>query len=158
MGLEIERKFLVEHDSQGWRVDGIPLRQGYLSRDKERTVRVRVAGERGMLTVKGLSEGPSRAEFEYDIPLSDATTLLDDLCLKPLIEKVRYRLPAGPHLWEIDVFGGDNLGLIVAEIELTAADEEFVRPRWLGEEVTDDSRYFNSSLIGNPYCRWGSEA
>jgi len=154
MGEEIERKFLVAGD--GWRVAaaGTAYRQGFLSTEPERTVRIRVAGDRGTITIKGKNIGARRAEFEYEIPMTDAQRMLDTLCKRPLIEKVRYRLAVGPHTWEIDVFEGDNAGLVVAEIELGSEDEAFDRPEWVGEEVTDDPRYFNSSLVGNPYRSW----
>jgi adenylate cyclase len=106
------------------------------------------------VTIKGRSVGPRRSEFEYEIPLGDALEMLDSLCKKPLIEKVRYTLAAGPHTWEIDVFEGDNAGLVVAEIELGHADEAFDRPTWLGNEVTGDPRYFNSNLVTKPYRAW----
>jgi adenylate cyclase len=154
MGEEIERKFLVHGDT--WRAGAraCSYRQGFLSTEPERTVRVRVAGARGLLTVKGRTVGTRRAEFEYEIPLEDAQRMLDTLCKRPLIEKTRYMLVVGSHTWEIDVFEGENAGLIVAEVELEAEDEEFEKPGWLGEEVTDDPRYFNSSLVLNPYDTW----
>jgi CYTH domain-containing protein len=154
MGEEIERKFLVLGD--GWRetAEGIAYRQGFLSTEPERTVRVRTAGDRGTITIKGKNVGARRAEFEYEIPLADAQQMLDTLCKRPLIEKVRYTLSAGAHTWEIDVFGGDNAGLVVAEIELGSEDEAFDKPGWVGDEVTADPRYFNSNLVDNPYRSW----
>ena len=154
MGEEIERKFLVS--SEAWRetAEGTRYRQGFLSTEPERTVRVRVAGPRGSITVKGKSLGARRAEFEYEIPVADAERMLDTLCKRPLIEKVRYVLAVGAHTWEIDVFEGDNAGLVVAEIELRREDEAFERPEWVGNEVTDDPRYFNSNLVANPYRAW----
>ena len=154
MGEEIERKFLVRDDSWRAGATGTPFRQGFLSTDPERTVRVRSAGKRGTLTIKGKSVGAWRIEYEYEIPLDDAERMLDTLCRRPLIEKTRYELPAGAHVWEVDVFEGDNEGLIVAEIELSSEDAAFERPPWLGEEVTGDPRYFNSNLVQNPYKRW----
>jgi len=154
MGQEIERKFLVVGESWREQAAGIAYRQGFLSIDPERIVRVRVAGARGSVTIKGKSVGPRRAEFEYEIPLGDAQEILEALCRKPLIEKVRYTLVAGAHTWEIDVFEGDNAGLVVAEIELAHEDEAFDRPNWLGDEVTGDPRYFNSNLVTKPYCAW----
>ena len=154
MGEEIERKFLVQGESWKEGAKGTTFRQGFLSTDPQRTVRVRAAGERGTLTIKGKSIGARRVEYEYEIPLEDARRLLDTLCKRPLIEKVRYELPTGAHVWEIDVFEGDNQGLIVAEIELRSEDEAFERPAWLGEEVTNDPRYFNSNLVQNPYKTW----
>ena len=154
MGEEIERKFLVVGESWREQASGTAYRQGFLSTDPERTVRVRAAGNRGSVTIKGRSVGPRRSEFEYEIPLGDALEMLDSLCKKPLIEKVRYTLAAGPHTWEIDVFEGDNAGIVVSEIELGHADEAFDRPTWLGNEVTGDPRYFNSNLVTKPYRAW----
>ena len=154
MGEEIERKFLVLGDLWRETAEGTRYRQGFLSTEPERTVRVRVAGPRGSITVKGKNVGARRAEFEYEIPMADAEQMLDTLCKRPLIEKVRYTLAIGPHTWEIDVFEGDNAGLVVAEIELSCEDEAFEKPDWVGNEVTDDPRYFNSNLVANPYRTW----
>lgn len=154
MGEEIERKFLVLGDLWRETAEGTRYRQGFLSTEPERTVRVRVAGPRGSITVKGKNVGARRAEFEYEIPMTDAERMLDTLCKRPLIEKVRYTLAIGPHTWEIDVFEGDNAGLVVAEIELSREDEAFEKPDWVGNEVTDDPRYFNSNLVANPYRTW----
>jgi adenylate cyclase len=152
MGTEIERKFLVQ--GTGWR-QGAATRysQGYLNRDKERTVRVRIAGEKALLTIKGVSRGASRAEFEYEIPVADAEQLLK-LSDGPVVEKNRHVIEHAGSKWEVDEFLGDNAGLVVAEIELRSEDQSFTRPSWLGREVTGDIRYFNSSLAGNPYSRW----
>ncbi len=154
MGIEIERKFLLAGD--GWRALGAPvlLRQGYLASDPDRTVRVRVEGGQGTLTIKGRSTGAARGEWEYPIPLPDANELLDRLCQQPLIEKYRRRIPFGQHVWEVDEFLGANQGLVVAEIELNAEDEAFDKPDWIGDEVTHDRRYFNSSLVSLPFSRW----
>ena len=160
MGKEIERKFLVKQD--GWRRNATPARyrQGYLSLDQERIVRVRtvlheVSGEaKGYVTIKGKTVGAGRAEYEYEIPVHDAQELLDNLCRQPLIEKIRYRLPQGALTWEIDEFLGENAGLVVAEIELEDADQPFESPDWVGEDVTDDPRYSNASLVDNPYAHW----
>ncbi len=154
MGQEIERKFLVTNDAWRHNANGIRVRQGFLSTEPARTVRVRVAGDRGTLTIKGKTVGATREEFEYDIPCEQAEQLLDTLCLRPLIEKVRYVLREGAHCWEVDVFEGENAGLVVAEIELKREDEVFERPDWLGREVTDDPRYFNANLVKNPYPTW----
>lgn len=154
MGEEIERKFLVSGEPWRETAEGTRYRQGFLSTEPERTVRVRVAGPRGTITVKGKNIGARRAEFEYEIPVADAERMLDTLCKRPLIEKVRYTLAIGPHTWEIDVFEGDNAALVVAEIELSREDEAFERPDWVGNEVTDDPRYFNSNLVANPYRTW----
>ena len=154
MGQEIERKFLVTNDTWRRNATGTHYRQGFLSTEPERTVRVRIAGDRGTLTIKGKTIGATRPEFEYDIPREDAKQLLDTLCQRPLIEKVRHVLREGAHTWEVDVFEGDNTGLVVAEIELQREDEPFERPPWLGEEVTHDPRYFNASLVHKPYRGW----
>ncbi|WP_062063845.1 CYTH domain-containing protein [Cellvibrio sp. OA-2007] len=152
MAVEIERKFLVVGDA--WRTaPAVFYSQGYLNRDKLRTVRVRIAGEEAFLTIKGESVGARRAEFEYPIPLWDARELLK-LCEQPLIEKNRRKILHEGFIWEVDEFLGENLGLVVAEIELPAEDSEFPRPAWIGEEVTDDSRYFNSSLSLAPFSQW----
>ena len=153
MGTEIERKFLVREGP--WREAGSETyRQGYLSTVKERTVRVRTINDKGYLTVKGISVGASRQEFEYEIPFEDAEELLDSLCKKPLIEKNRYKLDHGGLTWEIDVFFVDNEGLIVAEVELQSEDQVFERPDWVADEVTSDPRYYNANLINNPYSKW----
>jgi len=154
MGEEIERKFLVTGDAWHETAESMRYRQGFLSTVPERTVRVRVAGLRGTITVKGKNLGARRAEFEYEIPVADAEQMLDTLCERPLIEKVRHTLAAGPHTWEVDVFEGDNAGLVVAEIELHSEDEAFEKPEWVGDEVTSDPRYFNSNLVANPYRTW----
>lgn len=152
MGTEIERKFLVT--GEAWRsADGMRLIQGYLNRDKARTVRVRVAGEQAFLTIKGPTHGASRAEFEYEIPLAEAESLLL-LCDGPVIEKFRHIIEHRGFTWEVDEFFGDNAGLVVAEIELNGEDQIFDRPQWVGKEVTEDPRYFNSSLAAHPYRLW----
>lgn len=153
MGIEIERKFLVLDDR--WKkVDGVLLRQGYLSSDPERIVRVRVEGSNAFMTIKGKTVGATRGEWEYPIPLEDAQDLLEGLCEQPVIEKYRYRIPHHDVTWEVDEFLGANAGLVVAEIELESEDQPFEKPDWIGEEVTHDARYFNSSLIGKPYSTW----
>lgn len=152
MAIEIERKFLVQGDA--WRKGAATLfRQGYLNRDKERTVRVRVAGDKAYLTIKGISTGAVRAEFEYEIPVADAEQLLL-LCDGPLIEKTRFLFPWAGMMWEVDEFHGANDGLVVAEIELQSADQPFDKPSWVRNEVTDDKRYYNSSLAVHPYSSW----
>jgi CYTH domain-containing protein len=152
MAVEIERKFLVV--GTAWRsTPGTPYRQGYLNRDKERTVRVRLAGEQAFLTVKGATQGATRAEFEYPIPLADAEQLLE-LCDGPIIEKMRHVIAHEGSTWEVDEFSGQNAGLVIAEIELAAEDQAFARPDWLGSEVTHDPRYYNSSLAAHPYSTW----
>lgn len=154
MGQEIERKFLVVGDRWRAQATGVRYRQGFLSTEPERTVRVRVAGAVGSITIKGLSVRARRTEFEYPIPAEDAEQILNTLCMRPLIEKVRYTITVGAHAWEVDVFEAENEGLIVAEIELGAEDEDFEMPEWIGAEVTDDPRYFNSNLVAKPYRAW----
>ena len=153
MGKEIERKFLVR--GEAWRAlaTGVRYRQGYLSTVKERTVRVRTVGDRGFLTVKGVTVVATRKEFEYDIPAGDAVLLLE-MCEQPLVEKVRYKIPSGGLTWEVDEFEGANQGLIVAECELSSEDQRIELPPWIGEEVTADPRYFNSNLIAHPFSKW----
>lgn len=154
MGVEIERKFLLAGD--GWRALGRPvlLRQGYLSADPERVVRVRIEGERATLTIKGKTSGATRGEWEYEIPVADAGELLDRLCQRPLIEKYRSRVTHAGKVWEIDEFLGENAGLLLAEIELSSEGEAFEKPDWIGAEVSADARYFNANLIRHPYSRW----
>lgn len=135
---------------------GAPYRQGYICSSAGRTVRVRAVGEKGYLTIKGPSSGPAKLEFEYEIPISEADELLRDLCTKPLIEKIRYTIEYGGFIWEIDEFFGENQGLLIAEIELQSLDQHFELPDWVGEEVTGDHRYFNASLVSNPYSAWKS--
>ena len=155
MATEIERKFLITDDS--WR-DSVQrcrqMRQGYLISDEQRSVRVRVTDDGAHLNIKSATVGPSRSEYEYPIPRQDGEELLDRLCKQPLLEKTRHWVPYGDHLWEIDVFEGANQGLIVAEVELTSVDQPFERPDWVGEEVTDDKRYYNSCLAEHPYRDW----
>ncbi len=153
MAKEIERKFLVT--GTAWRkgAKGKRYRQGYLTLDPDCTVRVRIAGRQGFLTIKGISKGASRDEFEYPVPLADAHQLLR-LCKSAIIEKTRYRIPHKGHTWEVDVFAGENRGLVVAELELKSERQSFPRPPWVGREVTDDPRYFNASLATKPFRRW----
>jgi len=159
MGIEIERKFLVQ--GEAWRGLGSAklYRQGYISTQNRTTsVRVRLAGEQGYITIKGKREGISRAEFEYPIPPEDAANILENLCDRPLIEKVRHRIAYGGLIWEVDEFMGENAGLIVAEVELTAIDQSIELPEWIGLEVTEDLRYYNANLVRNPYSSWGAIA
>ena len=151
--MEIERKFLVNRELWSPVEEGTRIAQGYLSTDPKRTVRVRVKGKRGYLTVKGKNQGISRQEFEYEVPRWDAEGMLA-LCEPPIIEKKRYREEIAGHLWEVDVFEGENEGLILAEIELFHEEEEFEPPKWLGEEVSGDSRYYNSNLSQHPFKEW----
>ena len=153
MAAEIERKFLVAEDS--WRdgTAGVRIAQGYLSQDPDRAVRVRIAGENAWLTIKGRTEGITRAEFEYPIPLDEARVLLG-MCLPSVIDKTRYEVLYAEHVWEIDVFHGDNEGLIVAEVELADESASPELPPWIGTEVSADARYFNSCLAVQPYATW----
>lgn len=155
MATEIERKFLVRDES--WRDDaddGTFYRQGYLSSGGSCSIRVRVAGNLAYLSIKSASPGISRAEFDYAIPLPDAESILKDLCVRPPIEKTRYLVRYRGHVWEIDVFAAENAGLVLAEIELKHVDERFERPVWIGEEVSEDERYYNAYLAEHPYRHW----
>lgn len=155
MGTEIERKFLVRDER--WRDtarDVERYRQGYLASAPQCSIRVRLAGERGYLNIKSATLGVRRSEYDYEIPADEARQLLDELCTGPLIDKHRYLVDYGGHTWEIDVFEGDNAGLVVAEIELDSEDEAFERPPWLGDEVSDDPRYYNVSLVQHPFKDW----
>lgn len=155
MGVEIERKFLV--DRRKWnefdKPEGKLYQQSYLVNEKHKTVRVRIAGDQAFITIKGATEGFTRKEFEYEIPLEDGRELLQSFDLKGT-SKTRYRVPVGGKVWEIDVFSGQNEGLIVAEIELKSENETFEKPDFLLEEVTDDVRYYNSNLASHPYKTW----
>jgi len=153
MGKEIERKFLVV--GEAWRklAKGTLYRQGYLSTVKERTVRVRTIDDQGFLTVKGITVGATRLEFEYPIPVEDAQKLLE-ICEQPLVEKYRYKISHAGLIWEVDEFLGVNQGLIVAEVELKSENQVFEKPEWVGAEVTQDPRYFNANLIKLPFTKW----
>ena len=155
MAQEIERKFLVRGDFKSEVTKATRITQGYLSSVPERTVRVRIKGDKGYMTVKGIGSdsGASRFEWEKEIPVEDVRELLR-ICEPGVIDKTRYLVPAGRHTFEVDEFYGDNEGLVVAEVELSSEDEEFVRPEWLGEEVTGDARYYNSMLMKKPYKTW----
>ena len=155
MGVEIERKFKVKEDFRPMGV-GISMAQGYLSRDPKRTVRIRIAGMRGYITIKSETHGAARLEYEYEIPTEEARELLA-LCEQPLVEKTRYRETVAGHVWEVDVFHGANAGLVIAEIELSSEVETFVLPAWAGAEVTGEKRYYNSALIAHPYNTWSAE-
>jgi len=154
MGTEIERKFLLIGDAWRENARGILLRQGYISSQPGRTVRVRTSNNQGYLTLKGKTTGITRCEFEYPIPLDDANMLFDQLCEQPILEKIRYLVDYKGFTWEVDEFLGDNAGLLIAEIELEAEDQSFAKPEWIGEEVSGDRRYFNSSLSRYPFLRW----
>ena len=155
MGKEIERKFLVKGDFKSFVSKQTRIVQGYLSSVPERTVRVRIKGDKGYITVKGIGNvsGASRYEWEKDIPVSETEELLK-ICEPGVIDKTRYLVKAGPHTFEVDEFYGENQGLVLAEIELGSEAESFEKPEWLGEEVTGDTRYYNSMLMKNPFTRW----
>ncbi|MBA2661280.1 MAG: CYTH domain-containing protein [Bradymonadaceae bacterium] len=158
MAQEIERKFLVKDTSwQSEVVKRTAMRQGYIDTVGLTTVRVRLQDDQAYLTIKGATRGISRSEFEYAIPCEDAVAMLDELCEGRRLEKVRHLVAHGAHCWEIDVFEQDNAGLVVAEIELARPDEHFERPEWLGEEVSDDPRYYNANLVSHPYARWAQK-
>lgn len=154
MGKEIERKFLITGDEWRSLANGVMYRQGYLSTVKERTVRVRTVGDRGFLTIKGVTTGVTRAEFEYEIPVGEANEMLDGLCERPLIEKSRFRIEYRGLVWEVDEFRGENQGLVIAEVEIAHEGQRIELPSWVGEEVSGDPRYFNSNLTKNPFTRW----
>ncbi|MCE3225996.1 MAG: hypothetical protein K0S32_547 [Bacteroidetes bacterium] len=155
MAIEIERKFLIDHSK--WKAlpkpQGKLYRQGYISTDPNKTVRVRVAGNQAYLTIKGISEGASRKEFEYEIPLADAKELLDNFTESEL-SKTRYKIEFSGKMWEVDVFHGENNGLILAEIELQSETETFDVPDWITEDVTSEDKYFNSNLSKHPFKSW----
>lgn len=157
MPKEIERKFLVKGDAWRKMVSGEVYRQGYLSSTKERTVRVRTAGTNAYLTIKGINLGATRLEYEYPIPLKDANEMLDKLCLRPLIEKTRYRINYRELTWEVDEFRAENEGLIIAEVELSDENQEIELPEWIGREVTGDAKYYNANLVRYPYSQWKEE-
>jgi len=155
MAQEIERKFLVAGEFKSQATKSIHITQGYLSSIPERTVRVRIKGDKGFITIKGIGDasGASRYEWEKEIPVSEVEELLR-ICEPGVIDKTRYLVPAGKHTYEVDEFYGDNEGLVVAEVELSSPDESFDKPQWLGEEVTGDSKYYNSILMKDPYKNW----
>lgn len=155
MAIEIERKFLLRDDSWRQQADaGTDYQQAYLIGSKAASVRVRIEGERAFLNIKSATLGITRQEFEYPIPMADASAMLRGLCEQPIIDKTRYHVTHAGHVWEIDVFKGENAGLVVAEIELADEQAPFARPDWLGEEVSGDPRYYNVSLVKNPYKNW----
>ena len=150
MGVEIERKFLVK---EGWQPTGesVSIKQGYLPGTGPMLVRIRLEDQRALLTLKGRTEGVTRSEYEYEIPVQDAQELL---LRKKVVEKTRYFVIHGDYTWEVDVFAGANKGLVVAELELSDEDEAFDRPDWLGAEVSSDARYYNSNLAEHPFSEW----
>ena len=154
MAKEIERKFLVRGDAWRTLANGTMYRQGYLNSDKERTVRIRTADAGAFLTIKGITVGATRSEYEYEIPFDDGKEMLDTLAEKPLIEKKRHKIRSGNLTWEVDEFLGENAGLIIAEVELASEDQVLGKPSWVGDEVTEDPRYFNVNLVKKPFTGW----
>ena len=155
MAVEIEHKFLVVNDN--WRSQisrSVRYCQAYLSSAPTSSIRIRISDQHAWLNIKSATLGTQRLEYEYEIPLADANELLANLCRKPIIEKTRHFIYHASHLWEIDEFLGDNDGLIVAEVELQAVGEHFEKPDWLGQDVTEDKRYYNNNLVNHPYCQW----
>ncbi len=155
MAIEIERKFLLINDN--WREDaddGIHIVQGYMSSNEKSSVRIRINGETANINIKSKTLGVERSEYEYPIPLQEAREMLENLCDKPFIDKTRYHVEFEGHEWELDVFCGDNEGLIVAEIELEDADQLIKLPDWVGKEVSDDPKYYNVCLVTHPYNNW----
>ncbi len=153
MGIEIERKFLV-NQLPSTLSPGLVICQGYMLNQKDRVVRVRTKGDNGFLTIKGKTVGTRRREFEYKIPLTDAQQMLTLFCEPPLVEKTRFKIEFKGFEWVIDQFAGKNSGLVVAEIELDHESQVFETPPWAGEEVSHDPRYYNSNLIKHPYSTW----
>ncbi len=155
MAQEIERKFLVEGDFKAVAIKATRITQGYLSSVPERTVRVRIKGDKGYITIKGIGSdsGASRYEWEKEIPITEVEELLK-ICEPGVIDKTRFLVKAGAHTFEVDEFYGDNEGLVVAEVELSSEDEGFLKPEWLGKEVTGDVKYYNSMLMKNPFKKW----
>ncbi|MBU0923570.1 CYTH domain-containing protein [bacterium] len=154
MAVEIERKYLIDLEKLGKLENPNRIKQGYLSINKESVVRVRIKNDKAYLTIKGSNNGISRLEFEYEISFNEANEMLDKLCQKPIIDKTRYVINYDVHIWEIDIFYGDNEGLVVAEVELKDENEQIKLPSWIKEEVTHDNRYFNSNLMKHPYKDW----
>jgi len=155
MATEIERKFLLLNED--WRdivKSDTQIVQAYLANNEFSSTRIRIQGDKANINIKSATLGISRTEFEYTIPVVDAQLMIDNLCVKPVIEKTRYIVKHIQHIWEIDVFSGDNEGLIVAEIELSSPDEAFEKPSWLGKEVSNDGRYYNVCLVKKPYKTW----
>lgn len=159
MATEIEHKFLLKNEN--WRKEVshcVVYKQGYLSSQSTSSIRVRISNREAWLNIKSATIGTQRSEYEYEIPLSDAQEILDNLCFKPVIEKTRHFVKYENHLWEIDEFDGENAGLIVAEIELNSLNENFTKPDWIGEDVTQDVRYYNNNLAKTPYSQWRNDA
>jgi adenylate cyclase len=157
MAKEIERKFLTKPRKWSEMAAGVPIRQGYLSGAKKSTVRVRTAGPKAFLTVKGITTSFTRDEYEYEIPASDAAEMLEHLCERPIIEKTRYRIAYAGRTFEVDEFEGVNRGLTVAEVELEDENQQVELPEWIDREVTGDPRYYNANLVANPFSTWAKK-
>lgn len=155
--IEIERKFLVKNNDWQHGSHGVVYQQGYLSTESPRTVRIRLEGKVGKLAIKGKKKGISGDEFEYDIPAKDAKYMLRNLCKQPIILKKRYKIHYKGMIWEVDVFEGENKGLVIAEVELSSPDQKIKIPKWIGKEVTRDRRFRNSNLITHPFSMWKNE-
>ena len=153
MAKEIERKYLVKGSQWKTLAQGMVYRQGYIPTVGKQTVRVRIVGNQGYLTIKGENVGPTRSEFEYPIPVEDAAEMLHTLCDRPLIEKTRYKIPQGDLVWEVDEFAGENAGLVIAEVELQEENQQIELPEWIEQQVTDP-KYYNSNLAKHPYSKW----
>lgn len=154
MPLEIERKFLVYHELLPEGMDGVPIRQGYLHSDESKSIRVRIMGHKSFLTIKGKDKDGIRPEFEYEIPYEEGMSLYENFTMAGKINKVRFHLLIGKHLWEVDKFLDDNLGLWLAEVELSSTDEEILIPSWVKMEVTGNPRYLNTFLAKHPFTSW----
>ena len=158
MAIEIEKKFLLLSDD--WKkavTDSRIIQQGYFGPAGKASIRVRISGDEANINIKSATLDIVRKEFEIPVPLEDAREMITNLCQQPVIKKTRYYVPVGVHVWEVDVFEGDNEGLVVAEIELSSVDEEFDKPEWLGEEVSNDKRYYNVCLVENPFKNWRTQ-
>ena len=154
MGIEIERKFLVQSDAWRGLVEGVSYRQGYITVGPPTAVRARIMGDKAVLTIKQATSAIVRDEFEYAIPVDEAWTIIRRLCGQRVVEKTRYKIPVGSVVWEVDEFHGLNEGLVIAEVELLDEHQRIEKPDWVGEEVSGDSRYLNTCLSEHPYTEW----
>lgn len=156
LAVEIERKFSVRGNNWRNMATGINIKQGYVSVEKDHTVRIRIIESKAFLTIKGKSTGAKRLEYEYEIPNKDANELLINICKKPIINKIRYKINFKGIIWEVDEFFGENKGLILAEVELEDEEQKIEIPDWIGTEVTGNPKYYNANLISNPFCNWSN--
>lgn len=154
MGIEIERKFLVNEQLLPKLQNGIKIEQGYISSNENGVVRVRIKDNQGYLTIKSLTKSITRSEYEYEIPLEDAKEILENICIESRISKTRYIIPHSSLIWELDIFHGQNSGLIIAEVELKEENQIIDLPNWVEKEVSYEEKYFNSNLINMPFCKW----